>query len=81
MPRFDYRLCQVQGARVTFVNGEWQGMRPMNAANAEESLQSCALEWDYLRTAGDEGWQLVGVAQGIGNDSNARTLYLRRDRD
>jgi len=66
---------------VTFVNGEWQGARPMNAANADESLQSCPLEWNYLQSAGDDGWQLVSVAQGVGNDPNARILYLRRDRD
>jgi hypothetical protein len=76
----DYRVCQVQGARVTFVNGEWQGVRPMNAANADESLRSCSFEWDDLRAVGDDGWELVSVAQGSGNDANARILYLRRDR-
>jgi hypothetical protein len=35
----------------------------------------------YLQTAGADGWDLAGVAQGIGNDTNARVLYLRRDKD
>jgi hypothetical protein len=52
----------------------------MNAANADESLRSCSFEWDYLRAVGDDGWELVSVAQGSGNDANARILYLRRDR-
>ena len=80
MQRIDYRVCQVQGARVTFVNGEWQGARPVNAVHADESLQSCPLEWDFLRAAGDDGWALVSVAPGIANDPDARILYLRRDR-
>ena len=79
--RFDYRICQVQSSRVTFVNGEWQGARPMAADRADESLQSCSLEWDFLRAAGDDSWELAGVVQGIGGDANARILYLRRERE
>jgi hypothetical protein len=40
--RFDYRICRVQSSRVTFVNGEWQGTRPMQAEHAEESLHTHA---------------------------------------
>lgn len=80
MQRFEYRVCQLQNSRVTFVNGEWQGSRPMQPQNVNESLQSCSNEWDYLRAAGDDGWELVSVAQGIGGDTNARILYLRRPR-
>jgi hypothetical protein len=79
--RFEFRVCQVQGARVTFVNGEWQGRRPPAADAADDALQSCSMEWDHLRNAGDDGWDLVAVAQGIGGDANARILYLRRERD
>ena len=39
------------------------------------------MEWDFLQSAGDDGWDLVTVAQGIGGDANARILYLRRERD
>lgn len=79
--QIEFRVCQVQGARVTYVNGEWQGARPIVAERVEESLQSCSLEWDYLRAAGDSGWNLVGVAQGIGADPNARIVYLSRERN
>lgn len=79
--RFEFRVCQVQSARVTFVNGEWQGGRPLAADRVDESLQTCSMEWDFLRSAGDDGWDLVSVAQGIGGDANARILYLHRERD
>ncbi|MEP6939849.1 MAG: hypothetical protein ABI846_08795 [Rudaea sp.] len=81
MKRFDFRVCQVQSACVTFVNGEWQGNRPPVGDRVEESLQTCSMEWDYLRSAGEDGWQLAAIAQGIGGDANARILYLQRERD
>jgi hypothetical protein len=65
---------------VTFVNGEWQGDRPMQPDHVDESLRSCSLEWEFLRDAGSDGWELVGLAQGIGGDNTARVLYLRRGR-
>jgi hypothetical protein len=79
--RFEFRVCQVQSARVTFVNGEWQGNRALAADQVDESLKSCSMEWDFLRSSGDDGWDLVAVAHGIGGDTNARILYLRRERD
>ncbi|MDR3390011.1 MAG: hypothetical protein P4L92_23485 [Rudaea sp.] len=79
--RIEYRVCQVQRARISYVNGEWQGNRPPAADRVDESLQSCSFEWDYLRSAGEDGWRLAGIAQGIGADSNARILYLMRERD
>ncbi len=79
--RFEFRVCQVQNARVTFVNGNWQGNRPPAADRVDDSLQTCSMEWDYLEGAGDDGWDFVGVAQGVGGDANTRILYLRRERD
>lgn len=79
--QIEFRVCQVQFSRVSYVNGEWQGNRPLAADRVDESLQSCSFEWDYLRSAGDDGWNLVGIAQGIGTDTNARILYLSRARD
>ena len=78
---FDFRVCQVQRSRVSYVNGEWQGNRPLAPERVDESLQSCSFEWDYQRAAGDDGWSLVSVAAGIGGDANARILYLTRVRD
>jgi hypothetical protein len=79
--RFEFRVCQVQSAHITFVNGDWQGRQALAADRSEDSLQSCPMEWDFLQAAGDDGWDLVSVAQGIGGDANARILYLRRERD
>jgi hypothetical protein len=78
--RLEFRVCQVQRSRVSYVNGEWQGNRPLAADRVDESLQTCSLEWDYLRSAGDDGWELRSVATGIGGDPNARILYLQRER-
>jgi len=74
--RFEHRVCQVQSSRLTYVNGQWQGrMDPVHAA-AGEALASCPFEWDYLATAGEDGWELVA---GIGSGAdNARVLYLKR---
>ena len=79
--RFEFRVCQVQSAHVTFVNGEWQGRQAPAADHVDDSLRSCSTEWDFLQAAGDDGWDLVAVAPGIGGDANARILYLRRERD
>lgn len=76
--RFEFRECQVQRARVMFVNGEWPGTIPLAAGDQEAALQSCPQEWDYLQHAGDDGWDL---ASAIGDVTNARILYLRRERD
>src|SRR4051812_30764225 len=57
-PSFEYRVCLVQDARVTFVNGSWQGAMPMDLKNQKESLDSCPLEWEYLVKAGVDGWEL-----------------------
>ena len=81
VPRFEYRVCQVQESRVTYVNGNWQGRIAPVQGNVREALSSCLLEWEYLDTAGEDGWKLVGAVGGVGGDSNARVLYLRRGQD
>jgi hypothetical protein len=44
--RFEFRECQVQRARVMFVNGEWQGTIALASGDQEAALQSCPQEWD-----------------------------------
>ena len=61
--RFEYRVCQVQDSRVTFVNGEWAGRFPLNADDPVSSVESCSWVWDYLAEAGLDGWELVAVNQ------------------
>ncbi|PWH11730.1 MAG: hypothetical protein DDG60_16915 [Anaerolineae bacterium] len=72
--RFEYRLCQVQFNRVTFVNGEWAGTLP---PNHEKALETCRWIWDYLNKAGAEGWQMSGALM-MSEDNNAQILYLMR---
>ncbi len=58
---FDYRVCTAQHGRVTFVDGTWQGQRPLDADRQEESLATCPEVWQYLQQAGSEGWELVSA--------------------
>ncbi len=58
---FEYRVCQVTDARVTFVNGTWEGDRPLDEERPDESLESCPKVWEYLGRAGSEGWELVSA--------------------
>ncbi|MCA1592411.1 MAG: hypothetical protein LC754_07125 [Acidobacteria bacterium] len=57
--RYAYLVCQMQNSRIVFVNGQWQGTLPM--ADTSEAMASCPLVWDYLRGAGDDGWELIGT--------------------
>jgi hypothetical protein len=76
--RFEYRTCFIQDARVSFVNGAWQGRVRPAKDNADEALKSCPQEWDYLNNAGNEGWELVAVVGAVSGESTARQLYLKR---
>jgi hypothetical protein len=76
--RYEYQVCQVQSARVTFVNGVWVGVLQPATNDHEAALNSCPMVWDYLQDAGREGWELVGtVNQPISGD-NLEKLYLKR---
>ena len=79
---FSYRVCQTQMARVTFVNGRWQGLQIDNA-DADTLYNSCPMVWDYLEAAGRDGWELVGVAPHAASQSGAvsnmtNLLFLKK---
>lgn len=59
MDKFEYRVCQIQLNRVTFVNGQWQGTKDYDVDDYDTVSKSCPEVWDYLSLAGDEGWELV----------------------
>lgn len=80
---FKYRVCQTQMARVTFVNGRWQGLQ-IEHADAEMLYNSCPMVWDYLEAAGRDGWELIvatphAISRG-GDISNATNLlFLKKE--
>ncbi len=80
---FKYRVCQTQLARVTFVNGRWQGLQIENA-DAGMLYNSCPMVWEYLEAAGRDGWELVTAAPQAassgGEVSNATSLlFLKKE--
>jgi hypothetical protein len=78
MSRYEYRVCQVQYARITYADGVWQGTMPPNAAN---SMDSCPELHAYLRKVGEEGWELVSaINQHIAPDMNFQALYFKREK-
>jgi hypothetical protein len=77
--RFEYRVCTAQGARVTFVDNEWQGGVEPAEGNHEEALASCPQVWDYLNENGRHGWELAGVSPYSVGESKVETLYLKRE--
>ncbi len=79
MPQFEYMVCALQFNRVTFVNGEWQGSQPLDPQNPSDSFASCPTIWDYLKTAGHQGWELVAaLEQTAADQQKMQTLYLKR---
>ncbi len=59
---FEYQVCRVNFDRVTFVNGVWQGRDVPETQRKDADLQTCPAVWDYLQSAGQQGWELVSAA-------------------
>lgn len=81
---YKYRVCQMQMARVTYVNGLWQGLQVPEVMGADTVFNSCPMVWEYLDAAGREGWELVtaaGHATSHGAEvSNAvNLLFLKKE--
>jgi hypothetical protein len=79
---FKYRVCQTQMARVTFVNGHWQGLQVPEESNPTELYNSCPMVWEYLESTGREGWELVAVSSqtdGMGGSTAATLLFLKKE--
>jgi len=82
---FEYRVCQTQFGRVTFVNGRWQGLVAMESGDSQKALDSCPLLWDYLARAGASGWELVTALNTNATDIEggsqfASQLFLKHPR-
>jgi hypothetical protein len=78
--RYEYQVCSVQQARVTFVNGAWQGSVAPGGGDHEAALQSCPAAWDYLEAAGYDGWELAGAVAHQTGQAGYEVLYLKRER-
>jgi hypothetical protein len=69
-------------ARVTFVDGHWQGLQVPEDANTTELYNSCPLVWEYLGSAGRDGWELVATApqaDASGGPVVANLLFLKKE--
>ena len=78
--KYEYQVCNVQQARVTFVNGAWQGRVEPNEGSHEAALQSCPATWDYLEAAGYDGWELTAAVAHQTDQASYEVLYLKRER-
>jgi len=80
---FKYRVCQMQMSRVTFVNGHWQGLQVQEERDAAHLYNSCPMVWEYLDSAGRDGWELVATTQQTEgyreSASTASLLFLRKE--
>lgn len=48
----------------------------MTAENENEVLASCTHEWEYLTTAGAEGWDLAAAEGSKTGETHFYRLYL-----
>jgi hypothetical protein len=77
---FEYRVCNAQNNRVTFVDGAWVGSVDPAVDDPNEALASCPTTWDFLQAAGAEGWELVSSVSQPVDDIHMLTLFLKRER-
>jgi hypothetical protein len=88
--QFEYRVCQVQNTRVTFVNGSPPEAKPSDTSQREQLLTVGPTVWEYLQQAGTEGWELVAALDsahdessldvGMGGVGHYQVLYLKREK-
>ena len=81
---FKYRVCQTQMARITYVNGQWQGLQVPEVADADTVFNSCPMVWEYLDAAGRDGWELVtsaghAVSRGAEVSNAVNLLFLKKE--
>ena len=70
-------------SRVTFVNGHWQGLQVADETDPAQLYNSCPMVWEYLESAGREGWELVTTAEqavSYGEVGSATSLlFLKKE--
>ncbi len=81
--KYEYQVCQVQGSKVTFVNGVFQSdvhiTGVVDPATMDSAMDSCPSVWKYLNKMGREGWELVtSGTMSVSDEGSIQMLYLRR---
>jgi hypothetical protein len=82
-PGFPFRVCTVYNGHVVVVNDKFfigQG----SYDKLQDSLARCQQDWEYLRDAGAEGWELVAATPPVEADFEGMRvqqehLYLKRE--
>ncbi|MFT3785820.1 MAG: hypothetical protein QM770_06595 [Tepidisphaeraceae bacterium] len=79
---FEYLVLQVQSARVTFVNGQWIGRVPLEEAikDTTKGFDGCPQVWEYLQSAGHDGWDLIAAHTAGSSGQEYQLLYMKRER-
>ena len=76
---FEYQVCYGVNDRVTFANGVWLGDDIPEAQRKQDDILACPLMWEFLTSAGADGWELVSVLEtSVGKQVPVRTYYLKR---
>ncbi|MCB9674181.1 MAG: hypothetical protein H6737_03640 [Alphaproteobacteria bacterium] len=70
MRRFEYLVVFMKHDRVLTANGHWQGETPHDE-------ESCPSLFEYLSSAGAQGWELVAVDP---EETGTAQLYFKRER-
>ncbi len=82
--KYQYLRCLVQFDKVTFINDDWQGSVPLEAARtSSEPFSYCPSVLDVLNKLGEQGWELVSVVQRVlpteQGGGEHEHFYLRRE--
>lgn len=65
-PASEYQVWHVQQARITWVNGQWNGAGDPAPECAAASLETCPAVWNLLPHVGAAGWEVVGAVSREG---------------
>ena len=76
MTHFEYRVCQTEEGRVTFVDEKWSGAQELNADDPTNCLDSCLPVSEFLRKAGAEGWELVTAVRRVHAETVPTPLFF-----
>lgn len=77
--KFEYKVCQTQYDRITFVDGKWQGSLGPQGVEINLALESCPWLWDHLKELGIGGWELTSAVVRQVDKEYIQILYFKRE--